>query len=287
MLEQPDIDAIVVSTPDHWHALMTILACAAGKDVYVEKPLTHVHARGRVDARAPRRAQASRAGRHAAAFGPHYQRARTLIRDGHIGDVRGVQHRRLPQHHCPASRTPDGEPLSPAHWDMWLGPAPMVPFDPARGLYHFRWFGTTPAARRRTCWLTRSTSSSGSRARFRARVAAFAQRRSLTGFGETPDVLDAIFEYPSFLASWSSREVAAGGKGGLEIYGTKGTLSINRRGFEITPDKALTPESQIPRFTQPQAERARSPSHRGRQRRRLRSGARPVSAARQKFPRRD
>ena len=67
-------------------------------------------------------------------------------------------------------------------------------------------------------------------------------------------MLDAIFEYPTFLTSWSSREVAAGGKGGLEIYGTKGTLSINRRGFEIAPDKALTPESQIPRFTQPPAD---------------------------------
>jgi predicted dehydrogenase len=82
-------------------------------------------------------------------------------------------------------------------------------------------------------------------------VAAFAQRRSLTGFGETPDVLNAIFEYPAFIATWASREIAAGGKAGLEIYGTKGMLAINRRGFEIVPDKALTPESQIPKFTEP------------------------------------
>jgi predicted dehydrogenase len=81
------------------------------------------------------------------------------------------------------------------------------------------------------------------------RVAAFAQRASLAGIGETPDIFEGIFDYPGFLVNWSSREVAAGGRGGLEIYGTRGTLAINRRGFEITPDPALSPESQIPRFT--------------------------------------
>ncbi len=256
MLEQRDIDAIVVSTPDHWHALMTILACAAGKDVYVEKPLTHAHREGEwmLDAATTHKrivqvGTQQRSGRH-------YQRARTLIRDGHIGDVRGASIGAF-RNITPGFTKPVGSPLSPSQWEMWLGPAPKVPFDPARSLYHFRWFTDYSGGQTTNLlaheidivqWVTGEVP---------ARVAAFAQRRSLTGYGETPDVLDAIFEYPTFLASWSSREVAAGGKGGLEIYGTKGTLSINRRGFEITPDKALTPESQIPRFTQPQAEEGR------------------------------
>src|SRR5262245_11510546 len=250
MLERPDIDAIVVSTPDHWHALMTILACAAGKDVYVEKPLTHAFREGEwmLDAadahkRIVQVGTQQRSGRH-------YQRARSLLRDGHIGDVRGASIGAF-RNITPGFTKPVGSPLSPAQWDMWLGPAPKVAFDPARSLYHFRWFNDYSGGQTTNLlaheidivqWITGAIPR---------RAAAFAQRRSLTGFGETPDVLNAIFEYPSFIANWSSREIAAGGKAGLEIYGTKGTLAINRRGFEIVPDKALTPESQIPKFTEP------------------------------------
>jgi predicted dehydrogenase len=253
MLERPDIDAVVVSTPDHWHALMTILACAAGKDVYVEKPLTHAHREGEwmleaanANKRVVQVGTQQRSGRH-------YQRARSLVRDGHIGDVRGASIGAF-RNITPGFTKPVGSPLSAAQWDMWLGPAPKVPFDPARSLYHFRWFSDYSGGQTTNLLAHEIDIVQWVTGEIPKRVAAFAQRRSLTGFGETPDILDAIFDYPSFLASWSSREVAAGGKGGLEIYGTKGTLSINRRGFEITPDKALTPESQIPRFTQPQTD---------------------------------
>jgi predicted dehydrogenase len=253
MLERPDIDAVVVSTPDHWHALMTILACAAGKDVYVEKPLTHALREGewmldaaRVHKRVVQVGTQQRSGRH-------YQRALALVRDGHIGDVRGASIGAF-RNILPGFTKPVGRRLSAAQWDLWLGPAPKVAFDPARCLYHFRWFNAYSGGQTTNLlaheidivqWVTGDVPR---------RVAAFAQRQSLTGFGETPDAFDAVFEYPDFLVSWSSREIAAGGKGGLEIYGTKGTLSINRRGFEVIPDRALTPESQIPRFTQPPAE---------------------------------
>jgi predicted dehydrogenase len=135
---------------------------------------------------------------------------------------------------------------------MWLGPAPFVPYDPDRCLYHFRWFHDYSGGQTTNLlaheidvvhWVTDQTPT---------RVAAFAQRKSLTGFGDTPDVFEAIFEYPGLLVNWSNREVAAGGRGdGMQFYGTKGTLTISRRGFDVTPDEALSPESQIPRFTEP------------------------------------
>src|SRR5205085_3119525 len=91
LLDSRDVDAVVVSTPDHWHALMTMLACAAGKDVYVEKPLSLFVREGRwmVDtaARHKRIVQVGTQQRS----GLHYQKARELIRDGHIGDVMSVR----------------------------------------------------------------------------------------------------------------------------------------------------------------------------------------------------
>ena len=76
MLENKDLQAVVVSTPDHWHALMTMMACAAGKDVYVEKPLTVFISEGRWMMNAARQSQPRRAGGHAAALRPALPEAR-------------------------------------------------------------------------------------------------------------------------------------------------------------------------------------------------------------------
>ena len=249
MLDRQDIDAIVVSTPDHWHALMTILACAAGKDVYVEKPLTWAIREGEwMQAAAASHNRVVQCGTQQRS-GAHYQRARQLIRDGQLGDIRGARVGAF-RNITPGFTQPVGKPLSAAQWDMWLGPAPAVPYDPDRCLYHFRWFNDYSGGQTTNLlaheidivqWVTDAMP---------VRVAAFAQRKSLTGFGETPDVFEGIFEYPNFLVNWSSREISSGGRGGgLEFYGTKGTLRINRQEFELTPDRALSPESQIPRVS--------------------------------------
>ena len=79
------------------------------------------------------------------------------------------------------------------------------------------------------------------------RVSAFGQRQSLRGFGETPDAFEALYEFPGFLLTWTNSEVSAGRWRGLEIGGTKGTLAINRAGFEVVPDATIQPEDQIPR----------------------------------------
>ena len=247
LLDRQDIDALVVSTPDHWHALMTVMACAAGKDVYVEKPLTHVAREGEwmlAAATAHRRivqvGTQQRSGRH-------YQRAADLVRAGHIGDVRQVRIAAT-RNIVPGFTRPLDEPdLSPPAWDLFLGPAPFVPYDRRRALYHFRWFWDYSGGQTTNLlahdldvvhWITRAMP---------VRVAAFAQRRSLTGFGETPDAFEAIYEFPEFLLTWSSGEAAAGRPKALEICGTKGTLAITRRGFEIVPDRDIPADEQIPR----------------------------------------
>ena len=252
MLDRKDIDAVVVSTPDHWHALMTIMACAAGKDVYVEKPLTHVLREGEWMLEAAKRHERVVQVGTQQRSGVHYQRARTLLRGGHIGSIRAARIGSF-RNIMPGFSETVGKPLSAAQWDMWLGPAPVVPYDPKRALYHFRWFRDYSGGQTTNLLSHEVDVVQWTTGQLPVRVAAFAQRKSLTGIGETPEVFEGIFEYPDLLLNWSNREVADGGRGGLEIYGTKGTLAINRRGFEITPDAALTPDSQIPRFTGPRA----------------------------------
>ena len=246
MLDRQDIDAIVVSTPDHWHALMTILACAAGKDVYVEKPLTWAVREGDwMLAAARSHKRVVQVGTQQRS-GSHYQRAKGLLRAGEIGDVRDVRIGAF-RNILPGFTQPVGKPLSAAQWDMWLGPAPFVAFDPNRCLYHFRWFDAYSGGQTTNLLAHEIDIVQWVTSQMPLRVAAFSQRKSLTGFGETPDVFEAIFEYPNFLVTWSSREISAGGRGdGMQFYGTKGTLTISRRGFEIAPDQELTPESQIP-----------------------------------------
>ena len=100
LLDNKDIQAIVVCTPDHWHALLTIMACAAGKDVYVEKPLTLFVKEGRWMTEAARRYQRIVQVGTQQRSGPHYQKARELAQTAYFGKVLSAQHGRLPQRHA-------------------------------------------------------------------------------------------------------------------------------------------------------------------------------------------
>ncbi len=140
LLEDRDVQAVVVSTPDHWHALMTMLACAAGKDVYVEKPLTLFVREGRWMVEVARRHKSVVQVGTQQRSGRHYGRARQLIRGGHIGRVHSVRmyayRNIMPGFGTPANSNPPPE----LDWNMFLGPAPARAYNPNRGIYHFRWF---------------------------------------------------------------------------------------------------------------------------------------------------
>jgi predicted dehydrogenase len=262
MLDRKDIDAVVVSTPDHWHALMTILACAAGKDVYVEKPLTLFVREGRwmVDA-AKHHKRIVQVGTQQRS-GEQYKQCVELIRQGHIGEVRNIRIASF-RNIMPGFTKPVGtEKLSPADWQMWLGPAPDRPFDENRCIYHFRWFwdysgGQTTNLLSHNLDIVQWAMSAMPRT-----VAAMGGRYSLKGLGETPDVFEAIFDYanPGFILNWSSSEISANRRGGLEFCGTKGTLRLERSGFEVIPDPMIQAEDQIPSFTERRAPRSSPPT---------------------------
>lgn len=138
LLERDDIDAVDISTPDHWHALPTILACKRGKDVHVEKPLSLTIAEGRAMVEAARRyGRVVQTGSEARA-NPSCRLACELIRNGRIGKVTEVY---VGGVGGPASTDilPE-EPLPPGlDWDLWLGPAPWRPYN--RAYHPYRWRG--------------------------------------------------------------------------------------------------------------------------------------------------
>jgi predicted dehydrogenase len=139
LLDRKDIDAVVVSTPDHWHALLTIAACQAGKDVYVEKPLTLTIAEGR------KMVEAARANKRIVQTGSQqrsdarFRLACQLVRDGKLGKIQTVLVG-IPGPNHPGEPVPDSDPPANLNYDLWLGPAPWRPYNVKRVHYNFRFF---------------------------------------------------------------------------------------------------------------------------------------------------
>jgi len=145
VLENPDVDAVTIAAPDHWHALMTVWACQAGKDVFVEKPATHNVAEGRVMmAAASRHDRVVTVGTQRRSA-PVIARAAQFLREGGLGRVhmgKTVIHR--PRD--PIGVAPDGAAPAGVEYDLWLGPAPERPFNEHHFHYYWHWFweyGTT------------------------------------------------------------------------------------------------------------------------------------------------
>src|SRR5437870_13398177 len=132
VLGNKDVQAVVISTPDHWHALQTMMACAAGKDVYVEKPLTLFVREGRWMLEVARRHRNVVQVGTQQRSGPHYQQARELIQQGQLGKIvsvrMGVFRNIMPGFGSP----PDGDPPPGLDYDLWLGPAPKRRYNPNR-----------------------------------------------------------------------------------------------------------------------------------------------------------
>jgi len=138
LLAEDGIDAVVISTPDHWHALSAVHACQAGKDVYCEKPLTLTIGEGRELVDVVRRyGRVFQTGSQQRS-GSEFHRACTLVRSGRIGTVH-TAHVGIGKG-TESDWVADSEPPPGLDWDLWLGPAPAVPFNSLRHPYNFRWF---------------------------------------------------------------------------------------------------------------------------------------------------
>ena len=250
VLDRKDIDAVIIATPDHWHALNMVMACQAGKDVYVEKPISVTIEEGRKmvqTARNYKRIVQVGTQQHS---GDHYQKAAELIRGGHIGKVTFIRTWNF------GNTTPDGignppdsDPPDGLNWDLWLGPAPKRPFNANRFGVHpdrwssFRWFWDY-AGGMMTDWGVHHLDIVQMVMNVEAPVAVSAMggKLVLRDNRETPDTLMVTYEYPEFICTYENRECNGQGLNGngygLLFHGTEATLYINREYFEIMPEKS-------------------------------------------------
>jgi predicted dehydrogenase len=247
VLDDKEIDAVIVATPDHWHALPTVMACQAGKDVYVEKPICVAVEEGK------KMVEAARKYKRVVQVGLwqrsnlHFQKAAQLVQDGLIGKVSFVRTENYANIYPDGiGNPPDSDPPPELDWDMWLGPAPKVAFNWNRFGVGDRWSTFRYFYDYANGW-------PGDWGVHRLDIVQWALRvdgpHTITASGrkfylndnsDTPDTLQITLEYPDFVATYENRlcnESARDTHGyGIEIHGTDGTMFVDREGFQVFPE---------------------------------------------------
>jgi predicted dehydrogenase len=247
LLEHKDIDAVIVATPEHWHAIPTIMACEAGKDVYVEKPISHTILEGRrmVEA-ASKHSRVIQCGTQQRS-GEHFQKVTELLRNGRIGRVTEADTwvtRGTSAQSRMNTPYPDSDPPADLDWDTWLGPAPYHHYNRNR---HMGWGGFwETGGGELTNWAPHLLDI------VHWAIEVDAPRTVVTSGGQLitsgvfqiPDTVEATYEYPGtavnesgFLVKFYNRAGRGpdGHQYGMQFYGTQGTLFLDREGYTIWP----------------------------------------------------
>jgi len=243
LLERKDIDAVVIATPDHWHAVQTIMAFRAGKDVFVEKPLTATIHEGRrmVEVEAETgRVGAVCLNRRGSSI---YRELAERVPSGAIGKVVSsyASHSSNMYPRGIGKATPQDPPVG-FDWDMWLGPRATRPYESTIAPYHFRWRSDFSSQMGNwgvhymdvIRWLVGERAPSS--------VVAVGGRYAVDDDRDIPDTLTVLFEFESGRTVQFQVNEASGGYsipgGEIELRGTKGTIIANQNGYSITPAKA-------------------------------------------------
>lgn len=246
IINDKSIDAVVIATPDHWHALIAIMACQAGKDVYVEKPVSHNINEGIKMVEAARKHDCVvQSGIHQRS-GSHFQSAVDYVRSGKLGKVKLAKawtiHVRKPIGHKADSPTPSG-----VNYDMWLGPAAARPFNANRFHYNWHWFwdyGTGEMGNWGVHMLDIARWGMG--VDLPNRVSATGGKFYFDDDQETPDTHLVNYEFDDVTITWEHRLWTNHGQEGRSaaagFYGDKGTLVVDRGGWKVY-DQAGAPTS--------------------------------------------
>lgn len=238
LLDRKDIDAVLIGAPDHWHVPMTVDACNAGKDVYVEKPLTHNLAEGEPVINAQNKNnRVVQVGTQQRSM-PHFQKAYEIVKSGRIGKIHKV--------HLTWNRNADrvGKPQSnidpnKVDWKAFLGNAPDQPFDGYRLVGNWRWFWDFGGGILTDLmvhyidvvhWFLDLDHP--------LKATTIGDQFTSQGVWETPDTVQTLLTYPDELQVYFEGTFCNARNGAmLEFMGTDATLYLDRGRYEIHPER--------------------------------------------------
>jgi predicted dehydrogenase len=241
ILERKDIDAVLIATPDHWHCPMVVDACAAGKDVYVEKPLSNQIEPAWKAVEAARKYNRVVTMGIQQRQGEAFKEAAQLVQDGALGKVTHVMLQFQGSYGMPPE--PTAEPPAGLNWELFQGPAPRRPFKPSR----LRWrafydYGGGLV----TDWGVHLVDVAHwyLKADMKAPLltSAAAQYVNLDNpeKDQCPDAFSITWQYDTFVMSFTNAIVHDWefGRQGTYFFGPNGSLMVHRSGFEIRPRPA-------------------------------------------------
>jgi len=253
LIERNDVDAVVIATPDHWHAIQTVDACDAGKDVYVEKPLCITIHEGR------RMVEAARRNKRVVQVGTHrrsselYAKLAEMVQAGKFGKVTVSRAYRLSNMYPSGiGRAKTTEPPKDLDWDLWLGPRPYRDYQENIAPYKFRWWHLYSSQMGNwgvhyldaIRWVTGELAPSS--------LCAMGGRYAVDDDRTIPDTMEVIFEFASGRLAIFGQYEASGNptfpSGEIELRGTQGTVYVNTRGFEVVPERGGQFQDNKPRM---------------------------------------
>lgn len=244
VLDDKGIDGVIIATPDHWHAIIMMLACQAGKDVYVEKPLSQTIHEGHLMRDAARRyKRVVQVGTQRRSI-EHFKTAVECVAAGKLGKLCMVK-AWICQVRQSIGNPPDSPAPSQVDYDMWLGPAPKRPFNPNRFHYNWRFFwdyGNSELGNQGihvldvAMWAIESMRGLGNW--LPKRISNSSGIYWLNDAKEVPDTQIVTYDYSDFLLVWELQSFQdhrplEGTDGATAFYGTEGSLIVDDKGWKV------------------------------------------------------
>ena len=245
VIDNKDVDAVVIATPDHWHTMPAIAAIQAGKDVYCEKPLCTTMLEAEAYRNAVKNSKQVYQAGNMQRSGPMFQEAVQLIKDGYIGKIGRVECF-IHDNELIAGMGNGEEPMpDKVDWETHQGWTTRVPWNKNRWLYNFRWF-LDYSGGKITDWgahLVDIALMAMGEDKAPKSIVATGGKYIMTDNRTTPDTLEVLWEYDDYLLSFSNKvwnvypdtNAGSGGIHGIRFHGTLGTMDLSRSGYEIRP----------------------------------------------------
>jgi len=243
-LKAKGLDAVIIGTPDHWHCIQMIDACAAGKDVYVEKPIANSITESDLMVKAARKyGRIVQVGQWQRSD-PHWIEALSYLKTGVLGRIRQVKAWADVKYGKGFDVVPDSSPPEGVDYNRWLGPAPDRPFNQNRFHGSFRYFWDY-AGGLMTDWGVHMLDMvlAGMEVSYPRSVMAIGGKLAFPdNAAETPDTLTTVYDFGDFSLVWeqfmamgTSPYLEEYGEPGVAFIGENGILAINRASWKVLP----------------------------------------------------